>query len=221
VNDFYEKNYNELFYSRGIASIATRFIHIALEFKIRKENYPLVLEIGGGEGNHVPFVRHSYKKYTLSDIDRRPLNPVAAQLLTEKKLKFDLQNAHKLSYEANSFDRVVLMCVLHHLENPEKSLAEARRVLKPGGLASIYLPCDPGLVYRMTRSLLVGFRSKKLGLNYRLLNAQEHRNHVQSLELMVAHVFSKDSIRTLRFPFGIKFWNMNYFYVIHIHKGKN
>lgn len=221
MNDFYENNYNELFYSRGIASIATRFIHIALEFKIRKENYPLVLEIGGGEGNHVPFVRHEYKEYTLSDIDRRPLNSVAAQLLVEKKLKFDIQDAHRLSYGPESFDRVVFMCVLHHLENPEKSLAEARRVLKPGGLLSIYLPCDPGIIYRMTRSLLVGFGSRKLGLNYKLLNAQEHRNHVQSLELMIDHAFSRDSIRTLRFPFGVKSWNMNYFYVIHICKGEN
>lgn len=55
------------------------------------------------------------------------------------RLRFDLGSAEHLRYPDASFDRVVFSLMLHHLERPIKlkALAEARRVLRPGGTLHI------------------------------------------------------------------------------------
>lgn len=45
-----------------------------------------------------------------------------------------MADATRLPYEADSFDAVVIANALHVMPEPEKALAEIRRVLKPGGL---------------------------------------------------------------------------------------
>lgn len=51
------------------------------------------------------------------------------------RIRFDLGDAERLRYPAESFDRVVFSLVLHHLDRAGKrqALAEAWRVLRPGG----------------------------------------------------------------------------------------
>jgi ubiquinone/menaquinone biosynthesis C-methylase UbiE len=218
MKNFYEGSYNALFYSNSTASMATKLIHKALEFQIRKKKFPLVLEIGGGEGNHVQYVSHPYTQYTLTDIETRPLNPFAEALKSQNKLNFITQDAHNLTFANDSFHRVIFMCVLHHLENPAKALEEALRVVKPGGVVSIYLPCDPGIFYRATRLIFIGRKPRKLGLNFKLLNAEEHRNHIQSLEIITLDRFKNEKVQMMRFPFLIKSWNLNYFYILQVFK---
>ena len=50
------------------------------------------------------------------------------------RCRFDTMLAEKLSYEDNTFDLLVGIDILHHVEIPP-AIAEARRVLKPGGIA--------------------------------------------------------------------------------------
>lgn len=51
------------------------------------------------------------------------------------RIRFDLGDAKRLRYPAESFDRVVFSLVLHHLDRAGKrrALAEAWRVLRPAG----------------------------------------------------------------------------------------
>ena len=45
-----------------------------------------------------------------------------------------MQDATNLPYAPGTFDAVVISNALHIMPEPEKALAEIRRVLKPGGL---------------------------------------------------------------------------------------
>lgn len=53
-------------------------------------------------------------------------------------------DAAELPFEASSFDRVVMSLVLHQLDDPGRAVAEAHRVLRPGGrlLVRTVLPDD-------------------------------------------------------------------------------
>lgn len=83
------------------------------------------LEIGGGTGNLKAFKRDIVS----SDIQFAPWLDVVA-------------DAHRLPFAAASFRNLVLFDVLHHLERPRLFLAEAARVLAPGGRIVV---CEPAI----------------------------------------------------------------------------
>ena len=59
------------------------------------------------------------------------------------RLRFIVGDAADLPFEAETFDVVVSTLSLHHWAEPAASLAEIRRVLRPGGFALLY---DFGLI---------------------------------------------------------------------------
>lgn len=81
------------------------------------------LEIGGGIGN----LRQFLPELVSVDIQFSPWLDCVA-------------DAHQLPFRAASFANVVLFDVLHHLQYPGRFLAEAARLLKPGGRALVLEP---------------------------------------------------------------------------------
>ena len=60
-------------------------------------------------------------------------------------------SAERLAFPATSFDVVVMSCVLTVVEDPQQTLAEAARVLRPGGaiwITSKFCESTPGLLRR-------------------------------------------------------------------------
>ncbi len=55
---------------------------------------------------------------------------------------FRHMDAREIIYPVDTFDRIVSVQSMHHWEEPERILAELRRVLKPGGRALLYA-ADP------------------------------------------------------------------------------
>lgn len=49
-------------------------------------------------------------------------------------INFSVADAYDLPYAADSFDAVIIANTLHIMPEPEKALAEIRRILKPEGL---------------------------------------------------------------------------------------
>ncbi|SNT63966.1 Methyltransferase domain-containing protein [Tardiphaga sp. OK246] len=74
------------------------------------------LEIGGGAGN----LKEAFRDVISSDIQYADWLDVVA-------------DAQKLPFCDQSFDNIVMLDVLHHLEFPALFLAEAQRTLRPGG----------------------------------------------------------------------------------------
>ena len=97
-----------------------------------------ILEIGGGSGNFKATVPHAVS----SDVVLAPWLDVVC-------------DAQRLPFADNSFSNIVMMDVLHHIENPVRALTEARRVLRPNGRL---IACEPaitplsGIFYRLMHS---------------------------------------------------------------------
>lgn len=223
LKEFYRNQYKEISYS-GLGLKFSNFFHRKLEEKYSDEFlFDKVLEVGAGDCQHIAFVKHKFKSYIQTDIlDFRN------QLSAIKNVKFEVQDAQKLRYMNEEFDRLVSTCLLHHLENPDIALKEWRRILKHDGRLDILLPSDPGIMYRLARRLASERKVKrKIDSNifnlskYRFIHAIDHRNHVDSLEKMIYHVFIDDRIEVKRFPPFIPFWNFNLFSIFHITLNKN
>ena len=58
----------------------------------------------------------------------------SAEMITEAKLHFSVQDMFRLPYEDKSFDVVIVSNALHIVPQPEKALQEIKRVLKEDGV---------------------------------------------------------------------------------------
>jgi 2-polyprenyl-6-hydroxyphenyl methylase / 3-demethylubiquinone-9 3-methyltransferase len=56
--------------------------------------------------------------------------------------QFKLADAAELPFKSNFFDAVFCLEVLEHVDNPEKAIAEIKRVLRPGGYAVLLVPSE-------------------------------------------------------------------------------
>ena len=190
--------------------LAGRLMHSFLEGRGKRttENRK-ILEIGANQGEHIRFVKGKWSLYVALDL-RTPSSEILADLKA-LNATYVIADAHKLPFPACEFDEVIITCVLHHVENPQKVLAEVRRVLKVGGLARILIPNDPGLSYRIVRSLTSVRRAKRMSRKDELqsLHYREHRNHYLNLVQVSNFVFRNDKISRVSFPFYFPGYDLN------------
>jgi SAM-dependent methyltransferase len=134
--NWYFQEYQESSYS-GLAGLAHRRIHESIESGHSESvHFPKTLELGANVGEHLDYVKHTFEDYIVSDILNR-LQPPQNKRILDRGARFEVQNATALSYPDNSFDRVLHLCLLPHVQDPEAALMEIRRVLMPGGTADI------------------------------------------------------------------------------------
>jgi demethylmenaquinone methyltransferase/2-methoxy-6-polyprenyl-1,4-benzoquinol methylase len=89
---------------------------------------PRLADIGGGTGNYALALRAEGWEPLV--IDR---SPAMLALAAAKGLPVVEADAQLLPFANASFDAVVLVSMLHHVDDPGAALREAARVLRPGG----------------------------------------------------------------------------------------
>lgn len=122
-------------------------------------------------------------------------------------------DAADIPFPDESFDRVVMTCVLHHVDSPLDVAEESRRVARPGGVISILLPTDPGTAYRWGKEATSGLLARRRGLHaeLQLVNSIAHHNHFRSIRTQLAYAFRHDTVRTRWLPFRAPSMNLNAF----------
>lgn len=113
-----------------------------------------VLDIGCGTGEVLAAIA-TVRPDTLRtgiDISERMLRVAAAKPGSAGRLV--CADARYLPFAASVFDLVLSVSMLHYLHFPERALAEARRVLRPGGRLVITDWCHDFLACRLLSRLL-------------------------------------------------------------------
>jgi len=87
-----------------------------------------LVDIGGGTGNYARALRD--EGWDPVVVDREPGMLAHA---AGKGLDTVVGDAQRLPLAGASFDAAMLVSMLHHVEDPAAALAEAQRVLRPGG----------------------------------------------------------------------------------------
>jgi ubiquinone/menaquinone biosynthesis C-methylase UbiE len=98
-----------------------------------------VLEIGCGTGAVTRVLAELDGVGHATGVDPSPVFIAQANELGHyPKLSFEQGDGHALRFESQAFDLVVFHTVLCHLANPPAALAEAFRVLRPGGQLAVF-----------------------------------------------------------------------------------
>ena len=225
AEDYYQNHYQKITNSGPIGFVAM-IGHLTLEkWPFTKfigdwqKGFENVLEVGAGHGQHYKYLDRDFVKYTMTDIRPSLLKNLEiddSRVIIEKRSI----DAESLPYEDDSFDRVIATCLLVHLNNPEKALIEWRRVVKPGGTISIYVPCEPGIFLRLLQSVTTRRKQKKLGINAKYLHYGEHRYNFPFVITIIDNVFSQN-FRVRKFPFLIGTFDMNLWSVVTISNFKS
>jgi demethylmenaquinone methyltransferase/2-methoxy-6-polyprenyl-1,4-benzoquinol methylase len=90
-----------------------------------------LLDAGCGNGGVARLLRQRVQEVVAVDVE------ASASWQEEPGLTFTVADAEQLPFADTSFDLVHSKDSLHHMELPERALAEYRRVLKPHGSALI------------------------------------------------------------------------------------
>jgi SAM-dependent methyltransferase len=164
------------------------------------------LELGAGIGGHIAFEPLDCQEYHCIEL-REPMAALIRQRFpTVTTVVGDCQE--KIPYDDEYFDRIIVIHVLEHLPNLPGAIAEIDRVLKPDGVFSVVLPCDPGLAYEFARKISAErIFKEKYHLPYRWLVRREHINSPAEILYLIGKRF--DIIDKSYFPLHIPVVNLN------------
>src|SRR4029077_14943774 len=120
LDRYYAEHYDAVVHS-GAGGAFQRMFHGALEQPWGGDHeFHEVLELGATSGEHLEFVRHRFSRYIMVDIrDSVCARDTAAKASRpDATVEFILADAQDLSEIADaSIDRLISMCLLHHLDN--------------------------------------------------------------------------------------------------------
>ena len=213
-SSYYENHYQQITNTGSIGFVA-KIGHMSLERwpftrigSVDSKKYLKILEVGSGHGQHYKYVKNTFEKYLMTDVRPELLKDIRTDTKGIEIEKLSI-NAEKLPYEDNSFDRLIATCLLIHLDNPEQALGEWKRVVRQGGVISIYVPCEPGLILRTLQAFTTRHKQYKLGLNAKHLHYSEHRYSYPYIIAVLNNVYPKINIRVRKFPFIFGSFDIN------------
>lgn len=208
--------YQSANYDRGLAARLLTMSHIWCERAFgHNKHFSRVLEVGAGTGIHIQNVRHTYDEYVLTDLNPPMLDQIrVAQKKNGGKISIQREDATHLTFPDGSFDRLIATHVLEHLPRPHVVLREWNRVVRPGGVISIVLPCDPGMAWRMGRHLGPRRKFQAIGIDYDYWMAREHINSITNLGSFIRFYFP--NIHETWYPLRVRSSDLNLFYIVHI-----
>jgi ubiquinone/menaquinone biosynthesis C-methylase UbiE len=214
----YIQSYDQNNAEKTLAGSFLQKSHALLEQTLPKiEGLKTILEVGAGSGHHFPYVNKNFTKYITTDGSAEMLAIASekyAKEISSGLMVLEKQDATKLDYADSSVDRLIATHVLEHLPNPVDVLKEWNRVVRPGGVISIVLPCDPGLLWRVGRHLGPRRNAQKLGMAYDYLQAAEHINSIYNLKVFIQHHF--EFLTESWYPAKLPLPDLNLFYICHI-----
>jgi SAM-dependent methyltransferase len=133
-----------------------------------------VLDLGCGDGSVAQLLAPRARSVTCLDSSERMVGAARARLKKQPNVEVCAGDAHDLPFADGRFDQALLFNVLAYAERPARVLAEAARVLRPGGslvvvtldahsheeVAAAYRHAHPGFRTAEIRKLL-----RKAGLD--------------------------------------------------------
>jgi ubiquinone/menaquinone biosynthesis C-methylase UbiE len=216
-SEFYDFDYEKISYS-GFNRILSNVTHALLEKNLKKSSFKNVLELGVTKFQHQPFVKHDHNFYVGVDISKNLIE-------FNRSKNFVVANAQKLPFLDQSFDRILMMCFLHHVDNLDLLFDEMIRTIKKNGQSniSIFLPSDPALLYRVVRGITFNSKRRKLEKKGEINNwkydlALQHKNHIFSIKEVLDFKFKDFNIRCKSYPIPMpkNFVDLMLFQIIYI-----
>lgn len=109
-------------------------LHTRYSFARRYAANKDVLEVACGAGLGLGYLARTARRVVGGDIDESNLEIARETYSGRQDITVMKLDAQELPFDDNEFDVVLLYEAIYYLEQPERFFAEARRVLRPGGV---------------------------------------------------------------------------------------
>ncbi len=97
-------------------------------------NNDKIIDVGSGSGDLVLEIQKKFSNIEIFVVDlNKEMLKQGKKRIKKGKVKFYHQNAEKLNFDKNSFDKYLISFCLRNITDIDKSFKEALRILKPGG----------------------------------------------------------------------------------------
>jgi len=163
-----------------------------------------VLDLGCGVGRHV--VHLGGCGFRMAGLDISPSGiRLTEEACAQRRIGFEGQvsDMQTLPWADGTFDAVVSISTIHHHRRAEivATLAQVRRVLKPGGLLLLDVPCTDTLDYRLLRDRAAAGQIAEIEPN----TFVDQRPDLDELDddFLPHHYCDEDELRDLLRPFDI------------------
>ena len=113
-----------------------------------------VLELGCGNGTYSKILAETATLLRATDFSEEMISASRERLKSFGNIRVEQENCLDLSYEADRFDAIVMVNLLHVIPNPEQALRESRRVLKPGSTLTVVSFTTEGLSSDQLQNLI-------------------------------------------------------------------
>lgn len=134
---FYDKLVNPLFWT-------VRMRDEALELGALDSPDLTVIDVGSGTGFTTEGIVQQIPATNVTCVDQSPHQmEKARQKRVLKDCTFQLGDAENIPFPTDQFDRYVSAGSIEYWPNPQQGIAEAYRVIKPGGIALLIGPLEP------------------------------------------------------------------------------
>ena len=209
VDEFYNSKYREV-HNTGLTGIISRFSHRSLEKNI-SGSFSTVLELGAGDGFHSDYVKYFYDVYYETDIR------IKNKLISNKMVSqyCDAEDIKK-TFNDTKFDRILMMCLICHLDKIELSLKSIANQVNDGGLISIYVPCEGGFFLSTARKLITNPKTRRIGFDPIKINQLEHLHSYVKMKETIEEVYKNSKITKKNYPFPFLSWKLNLWSVFQV-----
>jgi ABC-2 type transport system ATP-binding protein len=151
-------------------------IDIVLKKLGEQKDLKKTLELGCGSGTYSRVIASEASELHATDFSDEMVNTAQKAMKAFPNVCVEKENCFELSYGNKTFDTVLMANLLHIVPEPEKAIAEAKRVLKTGGSIII-------ISYTADGMKIV----HKLGMIWRYLKAWGRPSpYAQNLNLTIA-----------------------------------
>lgn len=110
-------------------------VNLAKQFLESHEGDGFVLDLGAAAGGESEILLHHGHKMVPIDVNEVALSysKIRAKKFRNEEMPCHAADAHNLPFADGTFDKIIALEALHHMERIESVFAELYRVLKPGG----------------------------------------------------------------------------------------
>jgi len=160
------------------------------------------LEVGPGNGSHLSYEDlPRQEEYVALELRESLSSTITDQYPNVRIVVGDCQAT--LDFPDETFDRVLAIHVLEHLDNLPAALREIARVMKPTARFSVVIPAEGGLGYGLGRRLTVQRQfERRYDMPYEWIIRYEHINRAREVmaELQRTFRIEQRSFFPLRVP---------------------
>ena len=132
ICDYTDSDYQHSFWEQGGRAYEDAAEAVALR-RLLPAGGKLLLELGAGAGRNTP--RYAgFERVVLLDYSRTQLEQARDRLGTDGRYIYTAADIYHLPFNAGVFDAATMIRTLHHMAEPQRALAQVRRVLQSDAL---------------------------------------------------------------------------------------